>query len=200
MEKISTLASFFIFSALCNSSAAVLSYNEVVDGDLGAPTAPTSLTFGIGANTIMGQVDTGGGDTRDAFSFTLGAGQILESVILLAYDNPTTTAVNDGNTGFYHFDDGLVSVIPNGTTSASLITGRTFNFGLAGTDLLNTTNQTGGPGIPAGELGAGSFTFNIQNTSTISDYTLQFNVIPEPTTASTLLLGSFLLLGKRSRK
>ena len=187
-------------AALHSAHATVLSFDENVDGDLGAPAAPTVLTLGAGANSIIGQVDTNNGDTRDAFTFTIAAGQTLESVFLLSYDNPTTPGVNDGNRGFYNFDDGATSVNPSSANSASLITGRTFTFSeLDGVNLLDTSNQTGGSGIADGTLGPGTFTFNIQNTSTISSYELQFNVVPEPSSALLLGLGGFGLMMRRRR-
>ena len=187
-------------AALHSAHATVLSFDENVDGDLGAPAAPTVLTLGAGANSIIGQVDTNNGDTRDAFTFTIAAGQTLESVFLLSYDNPTTPGVNDGNRGFYNFDDGATSVNPSGANSASLITGRTFTFSeLDGVNLLDTSDQTGGSGIADGTLGPGTFTFNIQNTSTISSYELQFNVVPEPSSALLLGLGGFGLMMRRRR-
>ena len=187
-------------AALHSAHATVLSFDENVDGDLGAPAAPTVLTLGAGANSIIGQVDTNNGDTRDAFTFTIAAGQTLESVFLLSYDNPTTPGVNDGNRGFYNFDDGATSVNPSSANSASLITGRTFTFSeLDGVNLLDTSDQTGGSGIADGTLGPGTFTFNIQNTSTISSYELQFNVVPEPSSALLLGLGGFGLMMRRRR-
>jgi len=187
------------FAAFGSVNATVLSYDESIEGDLGAPATPTFVTLGVGANTIIGQVDTVNGDTRDAFSFTISAGQTLQSVFLLSYDNPTTGAENDGNRGFYHIDDSLTSAIPSADVAPDLLTGRTFILSeLNGVDLLATTSDTGNT-IAAGELGPGDYTFNIQNTSTISSYELQFNVVPEPSSTSLLGLGALALVMRRRR-
>ena len=185
--------------ALSSAQAIVVAFDESADGDLGAPTAPTLLTFGIGTNTVTGQVDTNNGDTRDAIAFTLSAGQTLDSIILLAYDNPDTLALSDGNTGFFSLDNGLVSVIPGGGTSGEFLTGSTFNSTSVGSDLLDLGNLTDGPGITGGQLGPGDYTFNIQNTSTISSYELQFNVVPEPSSTALLGLGGLALAIRRRR-
>ncbi len=183
-------------ATLGSVNATVLSLTETTD--FGEPEAPTLVAFGTGANTISGQVDTDNGDTRDAFTFTLSAGQTLESIFLLSYDNPATGGV--GNRGFYHIDEGSASVNPaTAGAAADLLTGRTFVFSeVDGVDLLDTSSQTGNT-IAAGELGPGTYTFNIQNTSTISAYELQFNVVPEPSSTSLLGIGALALVIRRRR-
>jgi len=65
--------------------------------------------------------------------------------------------------------------------------------------LLEESNIQVGDGSPVGELGPGTYTFNIQNTSTISTYDLQFNVIPEPSMTSLLGLSALCLMLRRHR-
>ena len=197
------LAKFLITSAVLSipASAATLQFDESVSGDLGGPAAPTSVTLGVGTNTVVGVTGGPGGATdRDAFTFTIGTGQSLVSIFLDTYNTVGSTA---SNTGFYAIDEGSTTIVPNSSNSGQLLTGRTFNFQTfnppAGqVDLLETTNLTAGPGISGGELGPGTYTFLIQNTSTLSDFGLSLNVVPEPSSVLLLALGA-LGLGRRRR-
>jgi len=193
------IPSILSFVTLSSANAVVLVYDEDSDGDLGAPTSPTSLVLGAGTNTIIGEVGASG-DTRDAFSFTLSAGQTLESIILVSYSDPETESLSDGNTGFFNLDEGLVSVIPSGVTSGDLLTGSLISGANNGGDFLDLSNQTDGSGLAvAGELGPGEYTFNIQNTSDAVAYELEFNVVPEPSSTSLLGLSGLFLLMRRRR-
>ena len=52
-----------------------ITYDESIDGDLGAPAAPTDLGLaGLGLNTVTGQINTNMNFDPDAFSFTVDAG------------------------------------------------------------------------------------------------------------------------------
>jgi len=169
-------------------------YDEGVSGDLsGAFGAPTGLALGAGANTVIGQIgpngNTGavGGNDADYFTFSVGAGETLDSITVDAYDfSPADPGVS-----FFGYVMGTVfSGQGIGDVSGFVL------FNGASGDILDD--------IAAGPLGAGDYAFWVQETSNNSvDYQFTFNTsraanVPAP--AVPLLLGTGLLCLLASRR
>ena len=157
-------------------------WDEGVDGDLSTnPLAPTPLTFGVGNNEIIGSVQSPN-DTRDYITFTIEAGQTLQSILLLQYEDSNTGG--PASRGFNAINQGTTSFIPNGGTAGQFLGGAHLDPLPPGTDLLPIlagAPQAGtGFGVP---LGPGDYSYLIQQTGPeLSGYTLDFVVVPEPLT------------------
>ncbi|MCB1841320.1 MAG: hypothetical protein KDI09_00010 [Halioglobus sp.] len=186
---ISTIAVIFTGAT---ASAGII-YDESVSGDLsGSFTAPTFISLGVGANTVVGQMgpngNTGaiGGNDADYFRFTLGSGETLDSISVDAY----TFAPTDPGVSFFGY---VMNVVFAGQGIADIDGFVLFN-GASG-DILDD--------IAGGSLGAGDYAFWIQETSANTvNYQLTFNTsrasdVPAP--AVPLLLGIGLLCLQVSR-
>lgn len=182
-------------AALLLPAHAAVVHDESVDGDLSSnAAAPTSLAFSLGSNVVSGttfSANQPGGD-RDFLTFTLGAGQQLASLRLLAYspDDPGFIAFNAGPTGF----------VPDASTDANFLAGILISDLEVGADLLplfvSSAVTTNSLAVPV--LDPGTYTLVIQQTSSnLTSYSLDFAVVPAPGAAASLALG--LLAARRRR-
>jgi len=164
------------------SWSAPISWIESVDGDLsGDRLAPTPLAFDVGVNRVSGSMGLATGQPFDAdvLTFEVTSGRQLVGIELLALEPDAPigegifVAIGEGVSiapfdATLHLGDALVA--GPGDVLAQLATGTIY----------------GAPGFTA-PLGAGSYTFWIQETSTRADYELAFTVVPEP--GSALMIG-----------
>ncbi len=176
------------------AALAGITYDESVDGDLSTdPNAPTALAFTLGSNTVSGTVTLSNqpsGD-RDFITFTVGAGERLSALNLVAY--------SPDDAGFAAFNAGTTSFVPSAATDANFLAGILPEASQVGTDLLPafvssavTTNS-----LPNPWLGPGDYAFVIQQTSpALQAYTLEFVITPAPASLSALTLG-FLAVRRR---
>ena len=170
--------------------AQTIVHDEMVDGELSdLGSTPTAVLLGFGVNTIQGSLGglgAGGGggasngNDADIFTFTLAPGQTVDSI---------TTTRSDFNRGFIGYSNtssiGLIS--DNDTLAAAVQAGGLFDTGsVAGA-------STGGLNPIPGSLSAGDHTFILQETVTPVDFSISFNVVPEP--SSGVFLGGLTLLG-----
>lgn len=150
------------------ASAAVI-WNESINGDLSSSEgAPTSISFGLGVNSILGSI-SGNPLDRDYITFTIAPGQTLSHVNLIAFgpDNIAFTAFNSGSTSF----------IPSGATNGSFLSGIHITAADAGSDLMPfydtrsvTTNS-----LSSASLGPGTYCWMIQQTSAVTqNYSIDF--------------------------
>lgn len=145
------------------------------------PQAPTSLSFSAGDNTISGQV-AAPRNTRDFVTFSVPEGHELTEIRVDSWQ------AEGDNIGFVHIDEGTQTVIPSEDTTLDFLGGAHISTELFGpTDNLLTSLSNavqGGTGFNA-PLGAGDYTFNVQQTGPQeSTYTLTF-VIEEKAQEST---------------
>lgn len=164
-----TFATLLLTAWLALPAHAAVIHDEGVDGDLsGDQSAPTSLAFFVGSNTIIGSV-VGGPDNRDYITFTIPPGRSLVALNLVGYST--------SDIGFASFNTGTTSFIPGAGTNALFLSGIHITDADVGLDLLPlfvsravTTNALATP-----SLGAGDYCFLIQQTSgTFTEYELEF--------------------------
>jgi hypothetical protein len=180
---------------LVGRAQAAIVWSENLNGDLSTnPAAPTPIVFQLGSNVINGSVFTGN-DTRDYITFTLPAGFELVSLRLLEYDDLNTGTPNDGNTGFHAINLGSTSFIPSDSTAGNFLGGDHLNPTI-GVDLLPDLAIGGSAG--GGHAGTGftvplqadTYSYLVQQTGPqLTGYSIEFNVVPEPSSVVLLLAG-----------
>ncbi len=191
--------------ALCASWSHAAGYNESVSGDLSNSQAtPTALALTSGVNAVVGTVGTG--DTQDWIALTVPAGFVLNSDVLKAYSSTDAQ-------GFTGFQVGS-SFVGNPETTPSAYSGYA-HFGTGATNPTIPTNLVNqdllplmaNPAVAAGAsgftlpLGAGTYTFLIQQLGAPTSYEFDFGVtaVPEPASLGLISLGGLTMLRRKSR-
>jgi hypothetical protein len=174
-----------------SAGAQAFVHDESVDGDLsGDRLVPTWLTAVAGSNTLA--MSSAAGD-RDYVGFTVPAGWQLSSIFQLSYDstdNLSFIALQAGTT---------LTEPPTGTNAANLLGWYHFGAHSAGSEIIDDLAASGTATPPAmgftAPLGAGPYTFWIQQTSVVANYAFDFVLtpVPEPATPALALLGGLAL-------
>lgn len=176
------------------SAASASIFDETFDGDLSNDRfAPTSLELDLGLNTVSMDVinsNNTAGDL-DYFTFNIGAGQSIDSIVLLESSNPaggfdSAAFVGLALDSVFNFDpinftgDGLVGFV---VTDASVV----------GNDIITDLSD----GLDT--LGPGDYSFWVQQTGDdLTRVSLGINVVPTP--ASGTVLGLLALTAIRRRR
>ncbi|MEM8873208.1 MAG: PEP-CTERM sorting domain-containing protein [Planctomycetota bacterium] len=168
-----------VFGISTVASAAIV-YDEAVDGDFSNDAgAPTPVVLVDGLSTISGTI--GGAEGRDVFTFTIGAGESVDSIILAEYSQDNTTSMDvdlDGS------DLGLV------TLRDEFVTGELLGTQVLGTDVA----------LPS-SLGPGTYVFNLAEFGAALDYQLDITfvgaAIPEPASLGLLSAAGLGLIRRR---
>lgn len=187
-----------LWACLSGAGGAATVWDEAADGDLsGTPPAPTAVMMATGSNVVLGSVDSLT-DIRDYLTFTVGTGQLLTAMSLLAYDDVTTGG--PGNIGFLSLNAGSTSFFPSETSAGRFLGGDHADASLLGIPLLEhlSTAPMAGTGFSV-PLGPGAYTFLLQQTSgELTAYAVSFEVspVPLPPTAG-LLSGALLMLAAK---
>jgi hypothetical protein len=173
-----------------SASAVNLVYNEAVNGDLsGDSLNPTILNLSAGSNQIIGSTTGNPNLDRDFFTFTIPSGRQLSQIILANYAGLDNVAPNQG---FLAVQAGsqitsltntppllgaaLIGAAPGTQVGDNVLD----NLGASNTVPINNNFFVG---FDSGTLGAGTYTFWIQETvGGIQNYNLDFVVVPEPST------------------
>ena len=185
------LSSAILAIAASTASQAATVWNESVSGDFSnLGTAPTLLSVGVGPNLIIGTTGRINGVVdRDYFSFTVPAGQQLDTLTVM----PGTTALGVSALSFIAIQSGgQVTVNPAGGSPAGLMGYWHFGENDIGSDILGVMGTSPGASGFITPLPAGRYAFWIQDTGTgTASYRLEFGVIavPEPAAALLLLAG-----------
>ena len=190
------LSALLLAGLVVTSAHAGVVYNEPVNGDVSDNRlAPTAIALALGNNSFFGVISGIRLDDtidRDYFTITIPAGQRLESITLDNYissDQAAFIGVAPGSTFPFAPDD----VGPEDLLGFAL-----FGGDLVGQDLLavigiNGTGFTGG-------LGAGTYTFWVQQIGPPTEYSLNFTVVPTPAAAGLLALGAITSMSRRRRR
>jgi len=167
-------------------------YNESVDGDLSDDRfAPTFINFETGLNTVINQsVDADIGGDIDYFTVTIGAGQWIDSIVVIDATNPfggldTVAFIGLAFDNFFDFNiddfsgDGVEGFV---LTDPSVIGAESIGELSGG---LST-------------LGAGDYTFWVQQGNVeITEVTLGINVAPAPGAMGLLGIAGFMAVARR---
>ena len=184
-------------SAISATASASVVWVESVDGDLSSdPTAPTSIVFTAGINSVFGSVQAPG-DVRDYITFTLADNQLLTGIFLRKYVDEDTGG--PGNRGFHSLNLGAEGVIPGPGTADLLLGGDHLDPVGPGVNLLEllAAAPLAGTGFDT-PLGAGTYTYLIQQTGPqLTGYQLDFVIkpVPLPMAGWLFLSGLAALLG-----
>ena len=146
--------------------------------------SPTPLVFTTGSNTVIGTTGNAGqpGGDRDYFSFTMPAGTVLSSVMLLS--NTATAGVS-----FIGIQPGpQLTVTPSGGGVQNLVALGHFGNDQIGTDLLPSLLVSGTSPLPGG-----TYSVWVQELSSTIPYGFDFKVSPVPLPGAAALLFSGLL-------
>ncbi|MEQ1935503.1 MAG: PEP-CTERM sorting domain-containing protein, partial [Fimbriimonadaceae bacterium] len=170
----------------------VVMWDENVQGDLsGNHLLPNNVSVSVGSNNLIGS--TGNSD-RDYFHFSLAPGQALTGIILRNYvsmDDISFLAVQEGT--FFTED-------PNNAHLENLLGWTFFGTPEIGSDLLPVMGSNFGSIGFTPPLTGSDYTFWLQQTGDPTDYHLDFQVVPEPTTLAALTGMAGLLLRRRKAK
>jgi hypothetical protein len=199
----------FVFCADSQDTVdAAIVFNEALNGDFSDNNLdPTEIgPLELGRSTVVGSTD-GPGTGPDIFSVEVVAGTYLTGLFLEHYENLTQPtdrnmflAVDDSATfpdDYFEINNGNFS--DTSTWLAGSVVG--VNEVNAGTNIINLLAKSGtttfiGTGFEA-PLGEGTYTFYLQQTRGLNDYTLSFvTAVPEPTT-SVAMLGGLIAIGVR---
>lgn len=169
-------------------------FDEAVLGDFSDDRfAPTFLDFGLGSNIVTSSAslsnDPDFGD-RDYYTFTLEAGESIESINLLSAINPTGGFDSVAFVGLAF--DSIFDFDPNINSGPGLVGFALTTPDLVGTDLLGALSG----GLDT--LGPGDYSIWYQQTGDdLTQVELEFNVVPAPTSAALLGLGGLAAIRRR---
>ena len=188
------------------------SYNEAVSGDLSnSQAAPTPLALTVGANSIIGTVNGGTGDSQDWIELTVPAGAQMASYVNAAYSSSDLqgfTGFQAGPSfvgspfsatsyaGFAHFGSNATG---NGAGAAANTVGQNL---LPAPYMADPSVVAQGATGFTPPLGPGNYTFLIQQLGGATSYEFDMNVtaVPEPGSLCLMTVGGLLLVAPVARK
>lgn len=191
------LTSIVTALGLCSAANAGVLWNEAVHGDLSndwlAPTVAQLVVSEGGENIVRGvSGDDGTGIDRDYITVTIPAGAELIGIILQDYFS------TDFNM-FMGVVAGTTVINPDEATDQSVLGYSLFGPGDIGNDLMDDLAVAHYPGGGfAAPVGAGTYTFWIQQTGEPTIYQMNFVVVPAPGAAT--FAGTLLLAAARRRR
>ena len=186
-------ALLFVAQSFANN----ISYVESVDGEIGDPSSVTDMgVAGFGSNTVTGIIENttlSSGFDADVFSFTIEPGHQLQSIAFAVMESNLMVESQH----LIAFNDGPVDTVAGldnifiGLVTSSFV-GQNF---LTSTDDLFGSPPVGGP------LGPGTYHVWFQETLVTEDvnYTIEIQVVPEPTSAFLVVMIGVGAALRRSR-
>jgi hypothetical protein len=194
-------------SGVLSSAAFAAGYNEGISGDLSNNAlAPTIVNLGPGVTTVVGSVN-GSTDFQDWVAVVVPAGFQLDTYTLASYqstDQQGFTGMQFGPTfpgnpfdaasyaGYAHFGTGA----QNGALPPVNLVGQNL-FPI----MTDPSLAPGSTGFTT-PLGAGTYTFIIQQLGAQTDYEFDFGVspVPAPAPLGLAVLGTLAAAGRRRRR
>lgn len=177
---------------LVASAAAASVYNESIDGDLsGDRFNPTLISVDNGLNTVTMQVvDSASGGDRDYFTFSIGAGQSIDSIVVTDAFNPAGGFDSTAFVGLAF--DSIFDFDPDTFVGPGLQGFVLTDMSVVGAESIETLS--GG----LSSLGAGDYSFWVQQTgSDLTELSLAINVVPSPSAMGILALGGLAAVRRR---
>ncbi len=193
MQPLNTLKPTLMLIAVLGAglAQAATAWDENVYGDLSDDgLAPSSLSFAVGANRVLGSVgNSGSGVDRDYFVFVVPGDAQLQRITLL--DN----TVVSGGVSFIALQGGSQLTVPPSGAGASALLG----FSHYGEDQIG---QNILPALRFGNsapLSGGSYAAWVQDTGGPATYGFDFVLaaVPEPASAALWIAGLLGLVGWR---
>ncbi|MEK8030580.1 hypothetical protein AACH06_07050 [Ideonella sp. DXS29W] len=154
---------FWLAASLFSTSAMAAGYSEKKSGDLSNSGAtPTAVKLKLGNNVISGKYGTKSGTTdRDYFTIKIPAGQQLSAIIL---EPETQVGINVSFIGIQKGKQ--VTVPPVGGSPEDLLGYALYGTSDEGKDILPAIGQGSGSKGFVPPLGAGTYSFWVQETAT----------------------------------
>ena len=164
--------------------------------------APTAVDFSLGSNTIAGTVSNNAAvdNNRNFYTFTIDEGQELAAINVLDVSVTDAAGAPSTNPGFFALVEGSTAETPASgfDNLGGALFSPTLDFGTDLLSLISAGGISGGSGFE--EIGPGEYTFVIQQTGTeISNFLVDFVVVPEPTSAALISLTGLALLRRRQQ-
>jgi MYXO-CTERM domain-containing protein len=191
-------AALAVLSTLAAGAVQAFTHDESVNGDFsGDRLAPTALVATPGVNLAAMSSATG---DRDYFTFTVPTGWLLSAIQHVTYDS------ND-DVSFIALQAGTqLTEPPTGTNPGNLLGYLHFGDATVGSDILDNLAASNTSVPPAmgftAPLGAGPYTFWVQQTGAAASYSLEFMLtpVPEPATWGLWLAGLAGVAAVRRRR
>ena len=185
------LASCLWLSGVGLASAAPITYDEAISGDLSGQTIGT---FDIGANTVTGALQFSDPPTVDSFQFVVAAGQQLDSIVVMSFSGLPQT--------FTLAPPGLLEMTSR--YGFLVVSPASLGSDILPALLLSDPGKTATAPLPAAA-------YQVLLRSAAADYTYTFNVsaapemptVPEPATLTLTgigMLGAAFLRRRAARR
>ena len=203
IRGISRIVSIMLAGVTC--AAAVVVYDESgPEGDFSDDYLnPTSVILGVGENLISGSV-RGNPLDRDLFTLMVPEGMSLGAIHIINFSGALEALSFMGAQPGEVLSDSPERFIQAGqdpTISVGPINYVLFGAADAATDRdVMPQLIVGAPMNGQTPLPAGKYAFWINETRALTSYTINFEVIPEPSASALLILGLVFGLGHRVRR
>ncbi|MEM6886339.1 MAG: PEP-CTERM sorting domain-containing protein [Verrucomicrobiota bacterium] len=171
-------------------------YVEGTNGDLSDDYLnPTSLVFTPGVNTVSGAL-AGGAADLDLFTFNLSSGQTLTEIKVIDFTGGAAGSLFAMQSGTQLSSDPVLATI--NMSFPDPIANVLISSTLAASDFDILPNLVVGPPFNfANPLPAGDYVVWLNETGAASTYSLDFTVVPEPSTLMLFSLASAVMLFRR---
>jgi len=175
------------YSTVCAATV----WNETGNGDIsGNRLAPTAVALSAGDNDVLGSVQ-GNPSDLDYLTIHVPAGDVLAHIVLKSF-------VSTDQRGFIGIQSGATFTEPTVATNVANLLGYTHfgpGAGNVGLDILPAMGTGAGSQGFVAPLGAGDYTFWIQQLGALTTYDFDFQVTPVPEPSALVLAALAAMAG-----